>query len=239
MTEADWLSSTDPQAMLTFLWNSGKLSERKARLFAVACCRRIWHLLTDERSRRAVEVAERYTDGFATADELDTASDAACAVWDTDSEGASTGGGRLAELGGPLPYSAAAYNVAIPLGWWGAAPAFVAPYKIILEATPDREVEGTGQCIILRDLFGNPFRPPPPLAPSVLQWHGGTVVRLARAAHEERELPSGHLDRHRLAVLADALEEAGCTDAEILGHLRDPGPHTRGCHAVDAVLGRT
>ena len=64
------------------------------------------------------------------------------------------------------------------------------------------------------------------------------MVRLARAAYEERELPSGHLDRARLAVLADALEEAGA-DAELVEHLRGPGPHWRGCFVLDFLLGRT
>jgi hypothetical protein len=42
----------------------------------------------------------------------------------------------------------------------------------------------------------------------------------------------------RLPILADALEETGCTDAELLGHLRGPGPHTQGCWVVDVLLGR-
>src|SRR5207245_2560950 len=87
--------------------------------------------------------------------------------------------------------------------------------------------EQAAQADALRDVFANPFRPPPPNAPSVLQWNGGTVVGLAAAAYEERELPGGHLDRRRLAVLADALEEAGA-DAELVGHLRGHGPHVRG-----------
>jgi hypothetical protein len=65
------------------------------------------------------------------------------------------------------------------------------------------------------------------------------VVALAQAAYDQRELPAGHLDRARLAILADALEEAGCTDQTILGHLRGPGPHVRGCWAVDLILGKS
>jgi hypothetical protein len=60
-----------------------------------------------------------------------------------------------------------------------------------------------------------------------------------QAAHEERELPVGTLDTARLAVLADALEEADCTSQEVIGHLRGPGPHVRGCWAVDLLLGKS
>jgi hypothetical protein len=92
---------------------------------------------------------------------------------------------------------------------------------------------------LLRDIFGNPFRPSPPLPLAVLTWNDAVVVRLAQAAYEERHLPAGALDNSRLAVLADALEEAGCTDADILDHLRGPGPHVRGCWAVDLCLGKS
>ena len=64
------------------------------------------------------------------------------------------------------------------------------------------------------------------------------MLSLAHAAYDERTLPSGHLDPARLAVLSDALEDAGCTDAAVLGHLRGPGPHVRGCHVLDLLLGR-
>jgi hypothetical protein len=64
------------------------------------------------------------------------------------------------------------------------------------------------------------------------------VTALARAAYEERSLPAGTLDALCLAALSDALEEAGCDDPAVLGHLRGPGPHVRGCHVLDALLGK-
>ena len=91
---------------------------------------------------------------------------------------------------------------------------------------------------MFRCVFGNPFRPVT-ISPDVLAWNDATVVRLAQTAYEERHLPEGTLDNGRLAVLADALEEAGCTDTAILGHLRGPGPHVRGCWAVDLLLGKS
>jgi hypothetical protein len=72
----------------------------------------------------------------------------------------------------------------------------------------------------------------------LLAWDGGTVWKLATTAYEERVLPSGTLDPARIAVLADALEDAGGGDAELLAHLRGPEPHVRGCWAIDLVLGK-
>jgi hypothetical protein len=117
------------------------------------------------------------------------------------------------------------------------------------------------QVNFIRDLFGPlPVRPVT-LSPSVRIWNSGTVVHLAQAIYQEqpllsssdilgwfvrrqeqavypwRQLPIGHLDSQRLAVLADALEEAGCADPDILGHLRQPGlVHVRGCWIVDLIL---
>jgi hypothetical protein len=91
---------------------------------------------------------------------------------------------------------------------------------------------------LLREMVGNPFRTVA-LDPAWLAWQGGTVVQLSRTAYEERHLPEGTFDPTRLTLLADALEDAGCTDAELLGHLRGPGPHVRGCWALDLITGRT
>src|SRR5438270_2154404 len=73
MTEAEWRECADPERILAWLLPSGRASERKLRLFAVACCRRVWHLFADPRCRDAVEVAERQADGRAGWGELDEA----------------------------------------------------------------------------------------------------------------------------------------------------------------------
>ena len=93
------------------------------------------------------------------------------------------------------------------------------------------------QAGLVRCVFASPFLPAPTFSPSLLAWGDGTIGRLAAAAYEYGQLTSGELDRVRLAVLADAVEEAGCVD-ELLSHLRGAGLHVRGCWALDAVLGK-
>jgi hypothetical protein len=90
--------------------------------------------------------------------------------------------------------------------------------------------EKGAQSDVLRDIFGNPYRPST-AASAWLTWDGGTVPKLAAAIHDERAFG-------RLPVLADALEDAGCTDAELLAHCRSGGAHVRGCWAVDWILGK-
>jgi hypothetical protein len=230
MTEAEWLACTDPQKMLDFLRD--KASERKLRLFAVACCRRIWHLLIDKRSQEAVEVAERYADGGATDEELETASVAADVVRHADMKRAAKEGKW--DRRSCLPYygaSAAAYNVAIPFGWWGAAPAFRATDEIARETVPDTGADGAAQCVLLWDIFGNPFRPIT-LDPAWLTWHDGLLVSMARQIYDSRDFTD-------MPVLADALEDAGCQDQEILAHCRSGGEHVRGCWVLDAIMNKT
>jgi hypothetical protein len=86
------------------------------------------------------------------------------------------------------------------------------------------------QCDLLRDIIGNPFRPIA-VEPGWLSWNDGTIPKLAQAIYEERMFDC-------LPILADALEEVGCSDPDLLGHLRGPGPHVRGCWVVDLILGR-
>lgn len=96
----------------------------------------------------------------------------------------------------------------------------------------DQEAELSAQTDLLREVFGNPFRPIRPDA----RWLTPTVRQLAQAAYDERSLPGGVLDPVRFTILADALEDAGCADADLLNHLRGPGPHVRGCEVLDLLL---
>jgi hypothetical protein len=219
MTEEQWLACTDPREMLTALRAGGLLPERKARLFAAACCRRAWGRLRDERSRRAVEVAERFADGQATAKERTAARKAAREV-----------SARDTYAGAPWYAASAAWHAAESRALAAACKAAEAvAWDAGQKARPSvREA----QVALLRDIIGNPSRPVT-LSPA---WQSPQVVALAQAAYDHRDLPSGHLDPTRLAVLADALEEAGCGQADLLGHLRGPGPHVRGCWVVDLVL---
>jgi hypothetical protein len=213
LTEAEWLACDDPKKMLAFL--RGRAGERKVRLFAVACCRRAWHLLADERSKNAVRVAEEFADGVRTGDELLAADRAAASV--------------------------------VPPGTWGGASAAhwccgqgdgldVTEMGTLVVENVRRVApqEAAAQAGLLRCLFGNPLRP----VTSNPSWLTPSVTDLTQAAYEHRHLPSGNLDPARLAVLADALEEAGGTDEAILSHLRGSGPHVRGCWAVDRLLGK-
>jgi hypothetical protein len=105
------------------------------------------------------------------------------------------------------------------------------------------EAEITKQSQFLSDIVRVPVppftKPPQPLSAAVLNWNDGTVRRIAEAIYADRKMPEGTLDNARLAVLADALEESGCQDVQILGHLRWGGDHVRGCWALDLVLGKT
>jgi hypothetical protein len=278
VTEAEWLSCTDPQAMQAFL--QGKASNRKLRLFAVACCRRVQSVLVNSPCHRAgvraIVVWERFVDEPAVELELgsirgQTLSEVvnACAAvaHPADFEylaracvaaavnyigdDAASAAGNAAEAAGHvallglddprLADIAASWEGWIRLGpqplreRQAAAEAYVANHPAYLAAN---RAEGVVQGRLLHDLFGPlPFRAVA-AQPAWVAWNGGAVVKMAQAAYDQRALPSGELDPARLAVLADALEEAGCTLKEILDHLRGPGPHVRGCWSVDVLLGR-
>jgi hypothetical protein len=223
VNEEEWKAANDSLPMLRHLGK--KASGRKLRLFAVACSRRLLHLLTDERNLLALDVAERYADGEAKRLDLRKA------------EQASRAAAHLAFQSRGDNYAALAATEAAAYTAYRAA--YQASYFAQSASRQELNIPGGGwipvsspHADLIRDIFGNPFRPAPPLPPSVIGWNDGTVEKIALAIYEERAW-------NRLPVLADALEDAGCDDVQFLQHLRGPGPHTRGCWPVDAILGRS
>jgi hypothetical protein len=220
MTEAEWRLCADPDQMLRRL--RGRASPRKLRLFAVACCRRTWHLLPYKRSRKAVETAERYADGAAEAKALACAREAAAAVAGRSSARSHPAVGLAAE---------AVAQAATPRAHDAGACARLAALALGLDDAVAWHAERAAQAVLLRDLFGAlPFRPVDVPA-AWLVWNGGTVRRLAQAVYRDRRFEA-------LPVLADALEEAGCDAPDLLVHCRAPGSHVRGCWVLDLLTGR-
>jgi hypothetical protein len=226
MTEADWLACTDPRLMQEFL--HGKVSDRKLRLFAVACCRRFWTKLTDPRSRQSVEAAEMYADGLISYIALEEAASAADDYFgSTCIYGTSTGDqlARAAEFAA-VPLKISSGSRMTTLAWFSECAVWG-----MLNASEEGEAAYqsglANQVPVLREVVGNPFRP------VVVQpgWLTTNVTALAQAIYEQKAFD-------RLPILADALEDAGCTNAEVLNHCRQPGIHVRGCWALDLLLGK-
>jgi hypothetical protein len=225
MTEAEWTAANDPKPMLAFLLKTGPATARKSRLFACACCRRIWDRLPDPCNRELVVAVEDHLDGSFDDPILHEAIVASSR--------------REYDFRDQPAYWAAKYLGRGYYKFTAAESAFVVAQRVQEawgeSSHPPAGVAGLAD--LARDVFGNPFRPPSAVDDTVLRWNGSIVPKLAGAAYDDRLLPSGHLDPARLGVLADALEDAGCRpDAEILRHLRSEGPHVRGCFAIDLLL---
>jgi hypothetical protein len=94
-----------------------------------------------------------------------------------------------------------------------------------------RRIVAADQMGLLRDIVGNPFLSVA-VSPSWMLWNDGTIPKLAHGIYDDRAFD-------HLPILADALEDAGCDDADILAHCRGPGPHVRGCWVVDLILGKS
>jgi hypothetical protein len=235
---------------------------RKVRLFEVACCRRIWEFVNDPQSRAIVEITERSADSPIDIREVLTLD------YDrlTDNCGGPDQTHAMAFMvAGHVGYS---FLGLIHDVLWRAddfedaletcknalmvvAETVEISGKDVLKLKDSEEflpafrrweaakakafrdcltTEQRAQSDLLRDIFGNPFRPVS-LNPDWLTWNDGTVSKLAQAIYDERRYQD-------LPALADALEEAGCTNADILDHCRRPGEHVRGCWVVDLLLGK-
>ena len=230
MTESEWLERDEAGYLLNALLEHfpERLSERKSRLFACACCRRIWRLLPLGLAQQAVEMAERYADGKATRMRLNKAKTGFATVfenipandyvtfWATKAASPTITVG----LGTDPDWR---YGMAWEASWCAAA----AAHADSKQKHRRRANEGPYQVALLHDIFGNPFRPVI-VDPA---WLTRQVVALAQEIYDNRSFD-------RLPNLADALEEAGCDNADILAHCRGPGPHVRGCWVVDLLLGK-
>jgi hypothetical protein len=213
-------------------------SDRQQRLFACACCRSIWHLLLDEHSRHAVEVAERHADGVASDEELRAARASALEVLvgsDKAQRPVTSPSDRpplidpnaLALHGGQAdnPAAGAAHAAAGMVGdTTHLAVAAVSDWFAVPEA---EEAELAKQSYFLGDIV----RPSAPAFTFLPDWRTDTALSLARQMYESRDFSA-------MPILADALQDAGCDNEDVLSHCRGPGPHVRGCWVCDLVLGK-
>lgn len=224
MTEAQWRACNSPEAMLNFL--TEKASPRKLRLYAIGCCRRIWHLFKDERCRHAVEMAQRFVDGRVNEIDLTAAGQVVASVARVWGDAASPIARATQAIGGA---AWAATRASAWLSAWDAAWDARMAARDFVTGT-DWEQERCWQAGLLHDLFGCPFRPVK-LDPNWLVYADSAVVKLAGVIYDEDRFGD-------LPILADALEEAGCWSTDVLEHCRGRQPHYRGCWVVDAVLGQ-
>jgi hypothetical protein len=192
-------------------------------LFGCASCRSVWAALTDTRCRTAVEISEQFADGMASKRELLDAHRVAVAAFREVCHEVS-GPGFLRRMAAD-----AAATVSNPMVS-KAGLAFLCSVQLTQEFALLNPTRWRGVCLQLRDIFGNPFRPSR-LDRAWLAWNERTVQQMAQAIYDERAYD-------RLPLLADALEDAGCTDAAILDHCRGPGQHVRGCWVVDLLRGQ-
>jgi hypothetical protein len=168
-----------------------------------------------------VETAERFADD--TADELELA-----AVYEA-----------AFDVGAVLARRAKREEDAFRCAAWAASSAAhpdelaedVALMVDLAAVAADMKHEGKAQADLTRCLFGNPFRRNG-VNPAWLAWNDGTLRKIAQSIYDERAFD-------RLPILADALEDAGCDNADILAHCRSEGPHVRGCWVVDLLLGKS
>jgi hypothetical protein len=256
MNEEEWLGGTDLRRMLHYA-RASRVSDRKLRHFAVSCCNLIRQALTDARSRKAVEVAERFAEGLASDDELRAAYDRA----DSAAREAFMAVGKIGSSPQHVALFAAEPNaidaakrvcsrfhsaalVAASSGKCPSGAESEEQFNFLRDICEDEAAVAKAVRTrallpdLLREIIGNPFRPMSVHA-AVLAWNDGCVVRHAQAAYDVRDSAGGTLDNTRLAILADALEDAGCTNQDMLSHCRINGPHVRGCFVLDLLLGRT
>jgi hypothetical protein len=218
-----------------------KWNHRLLYLMAAALFRSMQRLVPQRRWRRVLDTVEAYADGEATSNDLFKAYEAG--QLNTDKlPAANTAAAHCIHL---LPDDYKVREgvdyVSDAAGYLGAVAAGVlkpdeglgmtmAVWKEPAFLDAKRAHEKV-LCALIRDIFGNPYRPPPVIDPAWLAWSGGTIPNLARTMYASKRF-------RNLPILGDALEEAGCPDEALLAHCRGPGPHVRGCWALDLILAK-
>ena len=216
MTEAEWLTGTDPVPMLDFLRD--RATDRKLRLFSCACARLLWEQLPPGDLRGAVEAGERLADGQASEEERLRFVDILYRMPTERSRQTGTNWFQSQPQASVSAYFAALQTV----GRFGSG-----SLTTSIKWAQSSVLTGHQQPELLREVFGNPFRPT--LFDS--SWRSPTVGALASAMCESHSF-------ERMPELAEGLEQAGCSEGELLAHCRAPGAHVRGCWVVDLVFGR-
>ena len=246
MKEYGWFHWNDLSDMLRVI--DGHDSDRKKRLFGCGCARHIWPLVDDLKLRSAVGVAERFADWQANREQLRAAGREARTALDAlrppeepvvqPIQGLHADDRDLWHLqhlasraGWRTQVACVVAAVCVPSYPKGGLLAEV-PWWTITALTRAEggspKAEAVAICELLRDIFGNPFRPVA-FDPA---WQNSTAVGLAASMYESRDFSA-------MPILADALEDAGCDHPDILAHGRGSGPHVRGCWVVDLVLGKS
>jgi hypothetical protein len=213
VTEEEWHAIRSPWALVSTGPLAAHPSLRKARLLAVACCRLIADRFPADDHRRLVQLVDDCADGRAKHREVKLLAKAV----------AEAGLGLLPSPGlGSREYSL--YRAVVLAADRDRGKVRAALGEVF--AFDGEPLAGVGARLV-RDVYGNPFRPPA-FDPG---WRTADAVGLARGIYQDRAFD-------RLPLLADALMDAGCADEDILAHCRSEGPHVRGCWVVDLVLGK-
>ena len=229
MTEAEWLAGEDLERLLRWLeW--GMRPERKWQLFALACLEPLAPHIHDERLKLALSAIARNAEGRGAAAELESAREDAEAahdlIWADPSEQ------RWFYVS---EYAARAVTLATQAGYEGHARQIAKFCSETLRLCADyhtadavRREANDRQVSLIYDIFGNPFRP---VALDPL-WLTFDVQALAQGIDADRAFD-------RMPILADALQDAGCDNPDVLNHCRDPhATHVRGCWVLDLLLGK-
>jgi len=260
MKESEWLACTDPTTMLEHLRVAEAKLDRKLRLLLVACCYRVWALLADKWSRRAVEVAEKFADGQAdeetriyakvTAEHAAHGADERTGEFLTDgtsdrhielpgfnsAAAASRAASAASRCALPSDQLVRVYPVCGVMRGAAAAATIDVGHAIYNAAlaegntTSGAEESRTREFATQARFLRDIFGNPFRSTNFSPTWRTNTAVSLARTMYESRDFSA-------MPILADALQDAGCDNAYILEHCRDTSlSHVRGCWVVDLVL---